>query len=115
MTKNYYSTSTILSPLFTTVGSSDETLSNATRTTLPVVSPSLVGQSLDDAVVGRVLAEVLEPEKGGTLALENEGDPAEGVIEIPDGDTDASVDLDACSDDLVLVEILATDPQITCV
>jgi hypothetical protein len=63
---------------------------------------SLVGEGLNDAVVGGVLAEVLEPQEGSTLALEEVGDPAEGIIEVPDGDTDAAADLDAGADDVLV-------------
>jgi hypothetical protein len=60
----------------------------------------LVGQSLDHAVVGGVLGEVLKPQQRGALALENEGNPAERVIKVPDGDADAAADLDAGTDNL---------------
>jgi hypothetical protein len=60
----------------------------------------LVGQRLDDAVVGGVLCEVGEPEQRLTLAGEVVGHPGEGVVEVPDSDTDAALDLDASTDDL---------------
>ena len=63
----------------------------------------LVGQSLDHAVVGGVLGEVLEPQQRRALALENKGNPAEGVIKVPDGDADAAADLDASTDNLGLL------------
>lgn len=59
-----------------------------------------VGKGLDDAIVGGVLGEILEPQQSGALALKDEGDPAEGVVEVPDGDTDAATDLDASADNL---------------
>jgi hypothetical protein len=61
---------------------------------------SLVGKSLDNAVVSGVLGEVGEPEEGSTLAGEDVGHPAEGVVKVPGGDTDAALDLDAGADDL---------------
>lgn len=60
----------------------------------------LVGQGLDDTIVGGVLAKVLEPEEGSALTLEDVGNPAEGVIEIPEGDTNALLDLNAGADNL---------------
>lgn len=57
-------------------------------------------QRLDDAIISRVLLKVLEPQRRGALALEHVGHPAEGVIEVPDGDADAGVDLDAGADGL---------------
>jgi hypothetical protein len=47
-----------------------------------------------------VLGEVLKPQQRGALALENEGNPAERVIKVPDGDADAAADLDAGTDNL---------------
>lgn len=64
-------------------------------------------QSLNDTVVSRVGAEVVEPEKSGALTGEDEGDPAEGIIEVPDGDTDAPVDLDASSDGLFSLTLVS--------
>jgi len=42
-------------------------------------------EHVDDGVVGGVLLEVLEPEEGGAFALEDEGDPAEGIVKVPEG------------------------------
>lgn len=70
----------------------------------PLARLALLGavlESLLHAVVGGVLAPVLKPEEGSTLAGENIGHPAEGVIEIPDGDTDAALDLDASANSLL--------------
>lgn len=44
--------------------------------------------------------EVLEPQKRVALAGEDVGDPAEGVVEVPEGDADAGFDLGAGADDL---------------
>ncbi len=60
----------------------------------------LVGEGLDDAIVRGVVGEVLEPQERGALGGEDGGDPAEGVIEVPEGDADAAADLDAGADDL---------------
>jgi hypothetical protein len=60
----------------------------------------LVGQGLDDAIVGGVLGEVLKPQQGSALALKDVGDPAEGVIEVPESDADAAADLDASANNL---------------
>ena len=53
--------------------------------------------------------EVVEPEESGTLALEDVGNPAEGVVEVPEGDTDASGRLSAATDSLCI--LLAMDPE----
>lgn len=42
-----------------------------------------------------MLGEVLKPEQGRALAGKDGRDPAEGVVEVPDGDADAAADLDA--------------------
>ena len=60
----------------------------------------LVGQGLDNAIVGGMLAEVGKPEQSSALGGEDGRDPAEGVIEVPDGDTNAAADLDASTDNL---------------
>ena len=65
---------------------------------LRLASGSPVLQRLDDTIVGRVLLKVLEPQQRGALALKDVGDPAEGVVEVPDGDADAGVDLDTGAD-----------------
>lgn len=54
-----------------------------------------------DAVIRWVDGEVLEPEERVALAGEDVGDPAEGVVEVPEGDANAGVDLGAGPDDLV--------------
>jgi hypothetical protein len=41
------------------------------------LAPGAVVQSLDDAIVGRVLGEVVEPEIGLAIAGEHTGNPAE--------------------------------------
>ena len=51
-------------------------------------------------MVSRVDAKVVEPEEGVALALEDVGDPAEGVVKVPQGDADAGGVLDAGSDGL---------------
>lgn len=68
---------------------------------LRLASGSPVLQRLDDTIVGRVLLKVLEPQQRGALALKDVGDPAEGVVEVPDGDADAGVDLDTGADGLL--------------
>ena len=57
-------------------------------------------ERIQNAKVGRVGSEVLEPEQGIALAGENVGHPAEGVVEVPEGNTDAGVDLGASADSL---------------
>jgi len=47
-----------------------------------------------------VLGEVLKPQQGGALAGEDCGDPAEGVVEVPDLNTDAAADLNASTNNL---------------
>lgn len=77
---------------------------------LGTLSLATLLQSLHDTIIGRVLAKVIEPEKSSALAGEDGRDPAEGVIKVPDGDADASVDLDAGADDLFFGHSLASFP-----
>jgi hypothetical protein len=65
-----------------------------------VISGGIPAQRLDCAVVSRVLAEVFEPEQRRSLALEDIGNPAERVVEVPDGDADTLGHLHARRDDL---------------
>lgn len=67
---------------------------------LLVTKASRVLESRERAVVGGVDGEVVEPEKSGTLALEDVGDPAEGVVEVPEGDANAGFSLGAAADGL---------------
>jgi hypothetical protein len=60
----------------------------------------LVLQRLDNSVVGRMSGEVLKPQERSTLTREDIGNPAERVIEIPDGNADAAPDLDASANRL---------------
>jgi len=60
----------------------------------------VVGKSLNNTIVRRVLREVGEPETSSALAREDVGHPAKGVVEIPEGDADAALDLDAGADNL---------------
>ncbi len=50
-----------------------------------------------------MLGEVLEPQRSVALGREDSGHPAEGVIEIPEGDANAALNLDASTDDLGLL------------
>lgn len=67
---------------------------------LALLTLGAVGQSLNHTVVGRVLGKVLKPQESGALSREHVGHPAEGVVQIPDGDADAGLDLDASTDGL---------------
>lgn len=44
--------------------------------------------SLEEAIVGRLLLQVLIPQQSGTLAGKDTRDPGEGVGDTPDGHTD---------------------------
>lgn len=65
-----------------------------------VALASRVLEGGEDTVVGRVDAEILEPEKGLALTGEDVGDPAEGVVEVPESDADAGLGLGAAADSL---------------
>jgi hypothetical protein len=67
---------------------------------LVVASTGGVLEGGEDAVVGWVSGEVIEPEVGSSSAGEDVRDPREGVVEVPKGDTDAGVDLGASTSDL---------------
>lgn len=60
----------------------------------------VVLESIDDAIVGGVSGEVLEPKTSRALASEHIGDPAKGVIKVPNGDSDAALDLGTSTDNL---------------
>jgi hypothetical protein len=57
-------------------------------------------EALNAAIIGRVLLKVIKPEKSGTLALEDVRDPAEGIVEVPEGNAYAGLDLCAGGDGL---------------
>lgn len=57
-------------------------------------------------VVGGVDGEVIEPEKSSTLALEDVGDPAEGVVEVPESDADTGRGLGTATNGLELILVL---------
>jgi hypothetical protein len=65
-----------------------------------ITGTSRVLESGESSVVGRVGSEVVEPEKSGTLALEDVGNPAEGIVEVPEGDADTGWRLSASTDGL---------------
>ena len=69
----------------------------------------LVLQRLDNGIVGRVLLEVLKPQQSVTLTFEHIGNPAEGVIEVPEGDTNAGIDLDAGTNGLPQLLVTEAD------
>lgn len=71
----------------------------------------LVRQGLNDSIVSRVDSEIAMPEKSISLALEDIGNPAKGIIEIPDSDADAAADLDASADSLEVPPLVDGAPK----
>jgi len=60
----------------------------------------IVGKSLNNTIIRRVLREVSELETSSALAREDVGHLAKGVVKIPEGDADIALNLDAGADNL---------------
>lgn len=55
--------------------------------------------TLEEAIVGRLLLEVLIPKKSSSLAREDSGNPRKGIRDTPDGHTDTPLDRKAAPGD----------------
>jgi len=60
----------------------------------------VVLESINDAIIGRVGGEVLEPKTSRALSGKHIGNPAKGVIKVPKSDTDAALNLGTGTDNL---------------